>query len=96
MTQIYTHSFVVYGLEPYGGKKLNALIKMYDLGLDGVYTDYSKLVTVTYAAPVTCEGIAKTKLALIRAYEECGFVDIRVVPKRHHCGNNECVYGYPS
>jgi hypothetical protein len=70
--------FQVTGLAPAQGKEVNALVRAFDLGVQGMFVPEEHVITATLSGDVTEAQLARQPEAIRRAYVEAGWVDVRV------------------
>lgn len=72
------HKYQVTGFAPAHSKEANALLKSFDLGIDGAFIEQSMIVTVHMEAGVTSEQLARQPDAIKQSFEESGWRDVEV------------------
>lgn len=83
--------FFISGFRPAYGKQVNDLVKMFDLGIEGVFTPFSHDATILIKDDVTDEQWAEQPSGIKRAYEEVGCAEVGVMENTPEYRNTAAV-----
>lgn len=76
---VQKRQFEITGLAPAQGKAVNDFIRNLDLGTEGMFVEESHVLTATLSADATAAQIARQPAAIQQAYEQAGWMNVRVV-----------------